>query len=258
MQVARRIEARVARTPGRVHRGRDEGGATPADRGRGGGVDVLDPQRHPERAGDAAADLQLVDGRGVGGVPDLQRGLSGLEDDDAAAVLGDVLGGLGHTEHVAVEGDRRVVVGHGDDEPQLADRSGHERHPPRRRVRHPHVDAALAQLVDHLANPFGPGLVLLGLADPAEVVVALVRRSLPVCVEHPCAPQRLVDVGRHRLLRPLHAAHRAGTWASASISTTAPSGPTSDTNNTVTAQGCGPHTCWAAPYAAVMSTPWAR
>ena len=75
---------------------------------------------------------------------------------------------------------------------------------------------------------------------------------------YPCAPQRLVDIGRHRLLRPHHAAHRAGTWASASISTTAPSGPTSDTNNTVTAQGCGPHTCWAAPYAAVMSTPWAR
>jgi hypothetical protein len=63
----------------------------------------------------------LVDERGVRLVEQLERRAAGLEDGDAAVLGGERLT-LAQPEHVAVEGERLVVVGRGDGYAQLANR----------------------------------------------------------------------------------------------------------------------------------------
>ena len=72
-------------------------------------------------ARDASPDLDPIDERGLGRIGDLERRPAGLEDHHAPVIRG-VRRTLGQAEHIAVEGDRRLEVLGGDDQPHLADR----------------------------------------------------------------------------------------------------------------------------------------
>ncbi len=69
------------------------------------------PERHPDVACHAPADLDPVDVLGVGDVGQLERGATGIEDHDVARAVVERRQ-LRQPQRVAVEGDgRRVVLG---------------------------------------------------------------------------------------------------------------------------------------------------
>ena len=64
---------------------------------------------------------------------------------------------------------------------------------------HVHVDPTGPKLVEHLLNALLPCCWLFRAANPTEVVVALVARTILVVVHQTLADQALLDVGRHRI-----------------------------------------------------------
>jgi hypothetical protein len=73
-------------------------------RGRGRRVGDLEGDAYV--SGDAAADLDLVDERGVRRIGEFQRGAYGFEDGDAASGRGE-RAEFGQSEHIPVEVQRR-------------------------------------------------------------------------------------------------------------------------------------------------------
>ena len=121
LQAGGTFEARVQRAPRCLGRCRHDLGARCGEP-RGRIARVVHLEREADVAGDTAADLDLVDERGVLGLEQLERRAAGLEDGDAAAA-----GEGGHLlqpEHVAIEAEGLVVVLGGDADAQLADAHG--------------------------------------------------------------------------------------------------------------------------------------
>ncbi len=79
----------------------------------------LDLEGDADVPGHALPHLHLVDEGRVRRVGDLERGVAGLEDRDAAARRAEG-GALAQPEHVPVEMQRLVVIGRRHDEPKLA------------------------------------------------------------------------------------------------------------------------------------------
>ncbi len=67
----------------------------------------------------------------------------------------------------------------------------------RRRMIHAHVDAACAQLIQHLGQALLARLAVLRTRDPREVVIALVGRSMIIIGPQSLIFERPLDVLRH-------------------------------------------------------------
>lgn len=160
---------------------------------RPGEVLPLEPiaAQFEERAGDllkldeALDDLARMNA-GVAEVVEL-RFFGGLACRDVAALLG-------------VSRENVVRPGVAPREPRVTAASCPIRRLPRARsMGHLHVAVAPREFLQHLGQATPPGVVALCPADPAEVVVALVRRSRAVGVHEPTRHERVAHVLRHRV-----------------------------------------------------------
>ncbi len=115
VQTAGSVEACIERAPRRTHRVGDNRGSRRGERlGHCGGIRHL--ERDPDRPGDPAPHLQVVDVGSVILVGQLDGRPARREEDHLPAVRGECRH-LSQAEAVTVEPQRRLVVGCGDDEP---------------------------------------------------------------------------------------------------------------------------------------------
>ena len=130
----------------------------------------------PDGAGHAPADLDPIDELGLGRVGDLERRATRLEDHHPS-VWRAVRLAFGQAEDVAIEPDRVVVVGRGNDEAQLADRTriggGHGASPCVRSSAIPRSLPSLPQPAERRRCADGGGRCRLGDGSLSRIVTGM-------------------------------------------------------------------------------------